>query len=312
MRYREGTRKMIEKDAKRAIALGFFDGVHCGHKVLMDTAVRRAKENGAISSVFTVDVHPDTVITGNPVPLITSNADRGAEIRAMGGVDEVIFAHFDDHLRNMDWRDFIHEMLVKQFHACWVVTGENNSFGYRGLGRPQGLKEECAKIGIGCDIIPSVRIDNIVVSSTYIRQQIAMGNMERACRFLGHPYTIAGAVQHGRRVGRTIGVPTVNLALPQEMQAPPFGVYASKVVIDGEPYTAATNIGLRPTFRDGGAPTVEPHILDYDGDLYGKFIRVELHHFVRPEKRFSDPDQLRLRIQQDIAEIRAYFDGQEG
>lgn len=298
---------MIEKDTKRAIALGFFDGVHCGHRALMDMAARRAKENGAISSVFTFDVHPDTVITGNPVPLITSSADRGGEIRRLGGVDEVIFARFDDHLRNMDWRDFIHKMLVEQFHACWIVTGENNSFGYRGLGRPKGLQEECAKIGIGCDIIPSVRIDDIVVSSTYIRQQIAAGNMERAEQFLGHPYTIAGVVQHGRRVGRTIGIRTVNLALPGEMQAPPFGVYASRVIVDGKAYLAATNIGLRPTFRDGGAPTVEPHILDYDRDLYGKFIRVELHHFVRPEKKFSDPEQLRLRIQQDIAEIRDYF-----
>jgi riboflavin kinase/FMN adenylyltransferase len=298
---------MIEKDARRAIALGFFDGVHCGHRALMDMTVRRASENKAISSVFTFDVHPDTVITGNPVPLITSNADRGAEIRRLGGVDEVIFSRFDDHMRNMDWRDFIHQVLVEQFHACWVITGENNSFGYRGLGRPKGLQEECAKIGIGCDIIPSVRIDDVVVSSTYIRQQIAAGNMERAKQFLGHPYTIAGAVQQGRHIGRTIGVPTVNLELPPEMQAPPFGVYASRVIVDGKAHLAATNIGLRPTFRDGGAPTVEPHILDYDGDLYGKFIRVELHHFVRPEKRFADPEQLRLQIQKDIAEIRDYF-----
>lgn len=299
---------MIEKDAKRAIALGFFDGVHCGHRALMDMAVRRAKENGAISSVFTFDVHPDTVITGNPVPLITSNADRGAEIRRFGGVDEVIFARFDDKLRNMDWRDFIHELLIKQFNACWIITGENNSFGYRGLGRPAGLMEECRKAGIGCDIIPSVRLDDIVVSSTYIRQQIAAGNMERAQQFLGHPYTIAGAVLHGRRIGRTIGIPTVNLALPEEMQAPPFGVYASKVVVDDKSYVAATNIGRRPTFHDGDIPTVEPHLLDFDGDLYGRFIRVELYHYVRPEREFRDPNELKQAIQGDIEYIRGFFD----
>ncbi len=298
---------MIEQETKRAIALGFFDGVHCGHRALMDMAVKRAKENNAISSVFTFDIHPDTVITGNPVPLITSNADRGAEIRQEGGVDEVIFAHFDDHLRNMDWRDFIHELLIKKFHACWIITGENNSFGYRGMGRPKGLKEECEKAGIGCDIIPSVKIDNIVVSSTYIRQQIAAGNMERAQQFLGHPYTIAGAVQHGKQVGRTIGVPTVNLKLPEEMQAPPYGVYASKVIVDGEEHIAATNIGMRPTFCDGNVPTVEPHILDFNGDLYGKFIRVALYHYIRPEKKFSDSEQLREAIGKDIAEVREFF-----
>ena len=298
---------MIEKDAKRAIALGYFDGVHCGHQALMKLAVQRAKENGAVSSVFTFNVHPDTVITGRRVPLITSEARRGAEIRERGGVDEVIFARFNEELRNMDWKAFVDDVLVGQFHACWIITGRNNRFGYRGQGTPERLQEECARLGIGCDIVESVMIDNIVVSSTYIRQQLAMGNMERAAQFLGHPYTIAGVVQHGRRVGRTLGFRTVNLELPEEMQAPPFGVYVSRVIADGKTHIAVTNIGVHPTFGMGDKPCVEPHILDFDGDLYGKVIQVELLHFLRPERQYADSELLRQAIADDIAHTRDYF-----
>lgn len=298
---------MIEKDARRAIALGFFDGVHRGHQELMKLAVQRAQENGAISSVFTFDVHPDTFITGQPVPLITSPAYRGDEIREQGGVDEVIFAKFDEELRNMEWRRFVDEVLVGRFHACWIITGRNNHFGYRGQGTPERLQEECAALGIGCDIVESVKIDNIVVSSTYIRQQIAAGNMERAQEFLGHPYTIAGPVEHGRRVGRTLGFRTVNLALPAQMQAPPFGVYVSRVLVGEEAHIAVTNIGVHPTFGDGDQASVEPHILDFDGDLYGRFVKVELLHFLRPERRFPDSESLKAAIANDVAQTRKYF-----
>lgn len=302
---------MIERNAKRAIALGFFDGVHLGHKKLMERAVQRAKENNAVSSVFTFDVHPDTLITGNPVPLITSNAGRNDEIRRIGGVDEVIFSHFDNCMMKMGWIDFIHELLVKRFNACYIITGSNNRFGYRGMGTPQGLEEECRKLGIGYDCIESVEIDGIVVSSTYIRTLIAAGNMERAQRFLGHPYTISGVVGHGRQVGRTIGVPTVNLMLPPEMQAPPFGVYITRVIIGEKSYMAATNIGIKPTFVDGGAPTIEPHILDFSGDLYGKFIRIELYKFLRPECRFASLEELKGAIAENIRQTREFFSSQQ-
>ena len=298
---------MIEKDAKRAIALGYFDGVHCGHQELMRLAVLRARENGAISSVFTFDVHPDTVLTGIPVPLITSEARRRDEIRERGNVDEVIFARFNDELRNMDWKKFIDDVLVGQFHACWIITGRNNRFGYRGQGTPDRLQEECARLGIGCDIVEDVKIDDIVVSSTYIRQQIACGNMERAAQFLGHPYTIAGVVQHGRRVGRTLGFRTVNLEYPHEMQIPPYGVYVSRVIVGRQSHIAVTNIGVHPTFGDGAEVSVEPHILDFDGDLYGSFIQVELLHYLRPEQRFSDAEALKTAIAADIASTRAWF-----
>lgn len=296
----------------RAIALGYFDGVHLGHRALMRKAVERARQLGGTSAVFTFDVHPDSVVLGRQVPLITANAYRREEIKKLGGVDEVIFGHFDERMQHMDWRDFIHHMLIEQFGAAWIVSGRNNRFGYKGLGNAEGLAAECEKAGIGYDCIEDVKVNGIVVSSTYIRQLISQGDMEGAARFLGHPYTVSGVVEHGRRVGTSVlGVPTVNLRLPGEMALPPYGVYAARVQVEGRSYIAATNIGIRPTFVDSGAPTIEPHLLDYAGDLYGKLIHVELHKFLRPEMRFESVEALKEAIGQNVRETRAYFAGQK-
>ncbi len=292
----------------RAIALGYFDGVHLGHRALMEKAVERAYQIGGTSAVFTFDVHPDSVVLGRQVPLITANAYRREEIKLLGGVDEVIFGHFDDAMRHMDWRDFVHKLLIGRFGAKWIISGRYNRFGYKGLGNAEGLAAECGKAGVGYDCIEDVKVDGIVVSSTYIRQLISQGDMEGAARFLGHPYTVTGVVEHGRRVGTSVlGVPTVNLALPPEMALPPYGVYATRVLVDGKGHIAATNIGVKPTFRDAGVPTIEPHILDFAGDLYGKLIHVELYKFLRPEMRFDDPAVLRAAIDENVRQTRAYF-----
>lgn len=299
---------MTQQKIRRAIALGYFDGVHLGHRALMNRAVQRAKENNAISAVFTFDVHPDSVVQGRQVPLITANAYRREEIKRLGGVDEVIFGHFDECMRTMDWRAFISELLVGQFGACYIISGHNNRFGYKGLGTAEGMAEECRKLGIGYDCIEDVKINGIVVSSTYIRQLISQGNMENAARFLGHPYTVTGIVEHGRHVGsQVLGVPTVNLRLPTEMALPPYGVYATRVLVGDKAYIAATNIGIKPTFVDGGAPTIEPHLLDFSGDLYGRLIHVELHKFLRPERSFPTVEALKDAIAANVRQTRDFF-----
>ncbi|MDO4270230.1 MAG: riboflavin biosynthesis protein RibF [Eubacteriales bacterium] len=299
---------MQKKQQPRAIALGYFDGVHRGHQALMNKAVERAKQIGGTSAVFTFDVHPDSVVLGRQVPLITANAYRREEIKKLGGVDEVIFGHFDERMQHMDWRDFIHDMLIGEFGAGWIVSGRNNRFGYKGQGTAAGMAEECEKAGIGYDCIDDVMVDGVVVSSTYIRQLIGQGDMEGAARFLGHPYTVTGVVEHGRKVGTSVlKVPTVNLRLPTEMALPPYGVYAARVLVGGQSYIAATNIGVKPTFVDGGAPTIEPHLLDFAGDLYGKMIHVELHKFLRPERQFESVDALRAAIEENVRQTREFF-----
>lgn len=300
---------MQERQTPRAIALGYFDGVHLGHRALMDRAVQRAREIGGTSAVCTFDVHPDSVVLGRQVPLITANAYRREEIKKLGGVDEVIFLHFDARMQQMDWRDFIHKLLIGEFHAGWIVSGRNNRFGHKGQGTAEGMAEECRKAGIGYDCIDDVKVDGVVVSSTYIRQLISQGDMEGAARFLGHPYTVTGVVEHGRKVGTSVlKVPTVNLRLPSEMALPPYGVYAARVLVDGESYLAATNIGVKPTFVDGGAPTIEPHLLDFSGDLYGKMIHVELHKFLRPERQFASVEALKAAIAENVRQTREFFE----
>jgi len=302
---------MEQQEEKRAVALGYFDGVHLGHRALMKKTVERARQYGYTSAVFTFDVHPNSMIQKRQVPLITANAYRREEIKRLGGVDEVIFARFDEQMRQMNWRDYIHKMLIEQFHAGWIVSGRNHRFGYRGEGNPELLAEECKKAGVGYDCIEDVTVNGIVVSSTYIRQLIALGDMENAARFLGHPYTISGVVKHGRRVGASVlQIPTVNLQLPTEMALPPYGVYAAKVRVQQNSYFAATNIGVRPTFLEEGAPTIEPHLLDFSGDLYGQLIHVELYRFLRPEKQFDTTDALRAAIQQDIRQTRKLLSAQ--
>lgn len=291
----------------RAIALGYFDGVHLGHRALMARAVLRAKEIGGISSVFTFDAHPSSFIAGTPAPLITAEAYRREEIKRMGGVDEVIFGHFDAEMRNMDWRDFIHKLLIGRWNARYIISGRDNRFGYKGQGTAEGMAAECAKAGIGYDCIENILVDGIVVSSTHIRALIAQGDMENAARFLGHPYTITGVVEHGRKVGTKIGVPTVNLRLPPEMALPPYGVYATRVRVGEQSHIAATNIGVKPTFQDAGGPTIEPHLLDFSGDLYGKLIHVELHRMLRPELAFQTVDELKGAIDEDVRQTRAFF-----
>ena len=197
---------MIEVTKPRAIALGYFDGVHLGHRALMQRAVERAKQIGGTSAVFTFDVHPDSVVMGRQVPLLTANAYRTEEIKKLGGVDEVIFGHFDHEMQHMDWRDFIHKLLIGRFNAGWIISGRNNRFGYKGQGNAEGMAIECEKAGIGYDCIEDVKIDGIVVSSTYIRQLISQGDMEGAAKFLGHPYTVSGIVEHGRRVGTSVSL----------------------------------------------------------------------------------------------------------
>ncbi len=300
----------LSNQQRRAIALGYFDGVHKGHHALMERTVQRARELGGTAAVFTFDAHPSTLVTGQPVPLLTSHLHRADEIKRLGGVDEVIFAHFDDEMRHMPWQDFIHRVLIERYHAGYIISGQNNRFGYKGQGTPQGMAEECAKVGVGYDCLDDVTEDGITVSSTYIRGLIAQGDMARAQQFLGHPYTVMGTVTHGRAVGRGMGIPTLNVALPPEMAAPPYGVYVAQVEVDGQRYMAATNIGVRPSFADTDRtmPVIEPHLLDFAGDLYGKDVRIALLEFLRPEQAFASKDDLRTAILQDVAHTRKFFE----
>ena len=293
---------------KRVIALGFFDGVHRGHGALLRTVANTARKLDATAAAFTFDRHPASVITGHDVPMLSNMDDRVWLMRRYYGIDEVIVASFDA-MQKMDWQDFIVEYLVGELGCVHVVAGHDFHFGYMGKGNPDRLKAKCAELGVGCDIIGKIEQDGITISSTYIRNLIAQGEMDRATEFLGHPHVLTDTVSHGRKIGSsTLGFPTVNLHIPYPLIVPAYGVYATRVWFDGSYHYAVTNVGVRPTVRDNdGKVTVEGFILDFNGDLYGKTIRMEFFHRLRGEEKFPSMQALADEIRRNADQTREYF-----
>ena len=293
---------------ERVIALGFFDGVHLGHAALLRRTVEEAKARGCIPAAFTFDRVPKEVITGIPCPLINHPDDRRDLLRRLYGIQDVIMVPFDDEMRTTAWDDFVTEILVKRYHAVHLVAGHDHHFGHKNQGSPELLAEKCKELGLGCDIIPKVELGGITVSSTYIRRLIELGQLDRANEYLGHPHTLSQVVRHGHRIGRTIGVPTVNLTAPGRVLVPSHGVYATRVHLwSGESYAAVTNVGTRPTVDNGSNVTVEAWLLDFEGDLYGQTVRVEFYKRLRDEIRFDSLDALKNQIHLDAQATRAYF-----
>ena len=294
---------------ERVIALGFFDGVHLGHAALLRRTVEEAARRGATPAVFTFDRPPKEVVTGIPCPLIASPEDRKGLLERLFGIKDVIMVPFDREMMTTAWDDFVTKILVERYHAVHLVAGHDHHFGHKNQGSPELLMEKCAELGLGCDIVPKVELDGITVSSTYIRNLVGMGQLERASRFLGHPHVLTQEVRHGRRIGHTIGVPTVNLVAPPHVLVPSHGVYVTRVFLpNGESYPAVTNVGTRPTVNNGTDVTVEPWLLGFDGDLYGARVRVEFHKRLRDEIRFDSLNALRDQIQKDAKATMEYFE----
>lgn len=298
---------MIEHSG-RAIALGFFDGIHLGHATLLEQAKLRAGEKGLSPAVMSFDLHPDNLVAGKTVTLINSIEDRLEILKRCFGITDVVLAHFDQNMMHMPWDVFIEDYLVGQLGAKHLVCGYDFRFGDKGKGNPDLLREKCRELGIGCDVMPKVEKNGITVSSTYVRQLLQDGDMETAMIFLGHPHCISGQVVHGREIGRTIGIPTSNLEIPRGIMVPGFGVYATRVTLpDGEEKLAVTNVGVRPTVGSSDHVTVEPWILDFSGDLYGKTIRVDFYKKLRGEKKFESLDALKEEIHRNADETRTLF-----
>lgn len=294
---------------ERVIALGFFDGVHLGHAALLRRTVEEAQKRGATPAVFTFDRPPKEVVTGVPCPLIASPEDRKGLLEREFGIKDVLMVPFDREMMTTPWDEFVTKILVERYHAVHLVAGHDHHFGHKNQGSPELLVEKCAELGLGCDIIPKVELDGITVSSTYIRSLVGMGQMARAERYLGHPHVLTQEVRHGRRIGHTIGVPTINLVVPPHVLVPSHGVYVTRVFLpDGESYPAVTNVGTRPTVNNGTDITVEPWLLGFDGDLYGARVRVEFHKRLRDEIRFDSLDALRDQIQKDAKATMEYFE----
>ena len=268
-----------------------------------------AAERNAVPAAFTFDCHPSARLSGRSVPLLTSVEDRAFLMQSRYGMEEILVASFDEMMQ-MNWADFISHYLAGEQSAVHVVCGNDFRFGWKGEGNPERLKSKCAELGIGCDVIGAIELDGIRVSSTYIRTLIESGDMERAAEFLGHPHILSDIVTPGKRLGRTLGFPTVNLHFQPGVIVPAYGVYAAKVYLeDGSEQIAAVNVGVRPTVEAVSEPNVEAFLLDFDGDLYGQRVRLEFYRHLRGERKFPSVEALTREVLRNAEETRAYFRG---
>ena len=288
---------------KRIFALGFFDGVHLGHQALLEQCVRLAGELDCQTAAITFDRHPKSLFSDDAPPLINSAHDRCLLLRRYG-IGQIYTYPVVREVMSMPWRDFLGELM--EYGAAGFVCGDDFNFGNRGEGNGEKLREFCREQGLPCIIVPEQTVDGVRLSSTHIRQLIETGRMEEAVRFLGHPHMLSGKVIHGHQLGRTLGIPTANLLLPEGLAVPKFGVYACLAEVEGKKYPAVTNVGTRPTVSGEGI-TVESWILDFEGDLYGRELRLEFHKFLRPEQKFPDLSALQAEIRKNAEETRLFF-----
>ncbi len=288
---------------KTVYALGVFDGVHLGHQALLKACLQLAKTGGYKAGVVTFTSHPDTLVSGKTPGLINTMEDRAELLRAYG-IEEVISLPFDRALMTTHWAAFLTQLVAR--NAVGFVCGSDFRFGAGGEGTAEKLAEFCEKRQLPYAVVPQLLLGDVRVSSTHIRRLLKQGDVEEAARFLGHPHVLSGQVVAGQKLGRTIGIPTANLELPEQLVQLKFGVYACKTVLDGKEYLAVTNVGIRPTVG-GEKVTVEPWILDFDGDLYSKEITLEFYKFLRPEQKFENLDTLQGQIRADAEKTRTFF-----
>lgn len=291
------------KNEKRIYALGFFDGVHLGHQALLAACCDLAKQQGCGTAAITFDAHPLSLFSQQVPTLISTIRDRCTLLRRFG-IGQIHSFCVTKEVMSTPWDTFLEHLLDQG--AAGFVCGDDFHFGHRGEGNVQKLAAFCRARELPCVIVPEQTKDGKRISSTLIRAFLESGQMQAAAEFLGHPHMLTGVVMHGKKLGRKLGVPTANLSIPAGIVVPKFGVYVCRAIIDGCSFPAVANVGIRPTVSGSGI-TVEPWILDFTGDLYGKEITLEFYDFLREETKFPDLTALQAQIHADAAQTRLYF-----
>ncbi len=294
----------IEKtEYNTSVALGFFDGVHIGHRSVISNAVVEADEN-IKSVVVTFQESPHTTLTGAKKPLLTTN-EKKFKLFEQLGVDIVYCIDFND-IKDMTAQEFVDDILCDKLHALYVTTGFNYRFSKGGKADTSDLKKLCAQKGIAVYTCLPVMHGRDTVSSSRIRECIKNGDVESANSMLGYNFSISGTVVQGNHIGTKIETPTINQPLNDALVVPRHGVYASRVIINNHSYMGATNIGTHPTV--GGKEVLcETHLLNFDGtNLYNKKVSVQLLRFIREEKKFDSINALKKQIELDKSEVLTY------
>jgi riboflavin kinase/FMN adenylyltransferase len=280
------------------VALGNFDGVHVGHQTILRAAIERARAAGGSALAVTFDPLPAKVLNPNRAPRLILTPEDKHELLRSFGLDGVIVLTFSHELSMVPPEAFVREYLRRRIGARIVVVGHNVSFGHARAGNAEVMRRLGDELGFETNVIGPIERDGIVVSSTQVRETIAMGDMKRTAILLGRPHFLRGPVVHGRERGRTIGFPTANIQSRTEC-LPPDGVYATRVVMEEGSYPSITNIGMRPTF---GEPerSIEAHIFDFNRDIYGREVKLEIAERIRPERKFESAQALAAQIASDL------------
>lgn len=282
----------------RAVALGFFDGIHLGHRLIIQKTVEAARSRGLKATVLTFSDFP---VKG--FKALTS-LDEKIEIIKELGADEVICAKFTDELKNMSPEEFFEKVLCDRFGSEVLVSGGDYTFGRMASGNTELLSALASSKAVTHIIVPDVLYAGEKSSSTKIRDLLKNGGASEAVELLGgRPFCYEGVVVYGKKLGRTLGFPTVNIPVPEDKLIAKFGVYRSRVIIDGKAYPSVSNVGLRPTVEHSDNINCETFIYNFDKDMYGRFIRVELWEFIRPEMAFSSVDQLKAQVDSDKEKV---------
>lgn len=297
----------FQLDKPSAVAIGKFDGIHRGHQSLLRHVLEQ-KDRGLQAVVFTFDPSPAALFSGENLPELTTKREKRRLFEEMG-IDVLIEFPLDFATAAMEPEEFIEKVLAGQMKTAYIAAGADLSFGNRGRGDAALLERMAGQFGYRAEMIEKVCLEGVEISSSYVREVVKSGDMERAERLIGEAYSVCGVVAHGKKLGRRLGMPTVNLLPEKEKLLPPYGVYFSEVSVGERVYKGITNIGCKPTVNDENQAGVETYLYDFAQDIYGKEITVRLFSFHRPEKKFESVDDLKKQMAADIAKGRYYIHG---
>ena len=290
--------KKAKGDAPYCIALGSFDGVHLGHQKLIEIVASKGKELDCKSMVYTFFEHPKKILMPNYSPEMITENYRRIDIMERFGLDTIYFEKFQNVMK-MSAETFIKEILISKFNVRCAVAGYNFSFGQKKDGNADMLKKYGKLYGFEVSIVDAVKINGDVVSSSLIRDIIKNGKVEVVKDYLGRHFSIDGTVIHGKKNGEKIGIRTANINMDYDIVLPKSGVYMTNTIVNNRAYKSVTNIGSNPTFN-GKIVSIETHIMDFHGDLYGNKIEVVFLKWQREEQTFSSPLELKFQIMDDI------------
>jgi len=289
------------------LTLGVFDGLHLGHQLIMKTVVERARAINAVPTVITFEPHPRAVLHPESAPPLLQTFDQKIEALTVLGIEQTIVVHFDNAFAQIRAEDFLRDVVVDRLHAKEVYLGRGFFFGHNREGNIELLRRVREQLGFVADEVSEVRLRGKRIGSTIIRQLLADGRVNLARRMLGRPYGVEGPVARGDARGVGLGFPTANVQ-PHNRVIPRRGVYVTSTLIEGKWRRSVTNIGVRPTFGDALKPSVETHVIDWTGDLYGDVLRVRFLHRLRDEKKFGSVDELKTQIESDVARAEKFFE----